>query len=194
MKPVGDKNYHIQVLSSSERVRNQLQALPDCYVISFVDDIPVDSADLIFSEKVLYDAKCPWVMINSMEIYRAIESFHAGASGVLTQSFCANEIQSCIESIQNDSIFLNPDLTQIMAMRQIQKMLKPFNQLSSREFDVFCLLAESCSIETIASHLALSIKTIFNCQTQIKSKMDIKNIQQIREIANKHGLINADPL
>nr|WP_225587876.1 LuxR C-terminal-related transcriptional regulator [Methylomonas fluvii] len=74
-------------------------------------------------------------------------------------------------------------------MRQIKKQLEPFVSLSSREFDVFCLLAEGCSLQTIATQLGISSKTVSNCQTQIKLKLAIDNRDTLTEFANSHGLI-----
>nr|WP_305890925.1 LuxR C-terminal-related transcriptional regulator [Methylomonas sp. WSC-7] len=74
-------------------------------------------------------------------------------------------------------------------MRQIKKQLEPFSALSSREFDVFCLLAEDCSLQAIASQLGISSKTVSNCQTQIKLKLAIDNRGSLRKFADCHGLI-----
>jgi DNA-binding CsgD family transcriptional regulator len=79
-------------------------------------------------------------------------------------------------------------------MRQIKKTLEPFVVLSSREFDIFCLLAEGCSLQTIAEQLGISSKTVSNGQTQIKLKLGIDNKQQFRQVAKIHGLMSEESL
>lgn len=75
-------------------------------------------------------------------------------------------------------------------MRQIKKWLEPFISLSSREFDVFCLLAEGCSLKTIAERLGINSKTVSNCQTAIKLKLALDSRQAIKTFAKYHGLIS----
>jgi len=91
--------------------------------------------------------------------------------------------------MSRDQLYLEKDLIQILALRQIKKILQPFSQLTAREYDVFCLLAENYSIQTTASLLSISAKTAFNCQTKIRKKLTLKNQLEITQFAKKHGLI-----
>jgi DNA-binding NarL/FixJ family response regulator len=68
--------------------------------------------------------------------------------------------------------------------------LQPFAALSSREFDVFCLLAEGYRLQSIADRLNISRKTVSNCQSQIKLKLAVETRAAIAGVAKKHGLID----
>ena len=63
------------------------------------------------------------------------------------------------------------------------------NETASREFDVFCMLAEGCSLQVMANQLGVSSKTVSNCQSQIKAKLDLEARDEIIKFAKKHGLI-----
>jgi two-component system invasion response regulator UvrY len=56
------------------------------------------------------------------------------------------------------------------------------------------LLAEGCSLQTIAEQLGISSKTVSNGQTQIKLKLGIDNKQQFRQVAKIHGLMSEESL
>lgn len=130
-----------------------------------------------------------WLVINPNNIQQSLQYIQAGASGILATPCHKETLQNCLQSIANDQLYLENDLIQILAWRQIKKLLQPFNQLTAREFDVFCLLAESYSIQTIASLLSITAKTAFNCQTQLRKKLALKNQQETTQFAKKHGLI-----
>ncbi|OAI08000.1 response regulator transcription factor [Methylomonas methanica] len=119
----------------------------------------------------------------------AVTYMQAGVTGLLAALPDAVKLAEIIRKIVQGHYYLDQDIAQLLAMRQIKKQLDPFISLSSREFDVFCLLAEGCSLQTIATQLAISSKTVSNCQTQIKLKLALENREDIKKFANCHGLI-----
>jgi DNA-binding NarL/FixJ family response regulator len=131
-----------------------------------------------------------WLIVNpDNNIHQSLHYMQAGASGLI-DSLCNKEkLQDCIQTVSKGQLYLEEDLIQILALRQIKQTLLPFSQLSPREFDIFCLLAEGYTIQTIAEFLSISAKTTFNCQTQLRKKLTIKNAYQILELAKKHGLV-----
>lgn len=130
-----------------------------------------------------------WLVININNVHKSLQFIQSGASGILT-SFCNKEkLQHCIQFVFEDNIYLEDDLIQALAFRQINKILVPFKQLTAREFDVFCLLAEECTIQMIAELLSITAKTAFNCQTQVRKKLALKNQQQLIQLAKKHRLV-----
>ncbi len=130
-----------------------------------------------------------WLVINVTDIQQALQYLQLGASGVLTQP-SDKILQDCLQSIANDQLYLEADFIQILALRQIKKTLQPFQQLTAREYDVFCMLAEDYSIQAIAELLSVTTKTVFNCQTQVRKKLELMNQQQMINMAKKHGLVN----
>jgi len=130
-----------------------------------------------------------WLVFNlENNIQQSLQYLQAGASGIVYQ-LATIKLQQIIHTFSQQQIYLEPDLAQALALRQIKKIITPFNQLSPREFDIFCLLAEQYSIQTIADTLTVSSKTAFNCQAQIRKKLDLKNQQEITQFAKKHRLI-----
>nr|WP_305891514.1 LuxR C-terminal-related transcriptional regulator [Methylomonas sp. SURF-1] len=68
--------------------------------------------------------------------------------------------------------------------------MEPFNTLSSREFDVFCMLAEDFALQDIAEQLGISRKTVSNCQTSLKLKLGLQGRPTMKKFAESHGLIS----
>jgi two-component system invasion response regulator UvrY len=67
----------------------------------------------------------------------------------------------------------------------------PLQALSTREFEVFCLLAAGQTVMAAARQLALSPKTIANYATQIKLKLHVDSLAELARLAIRHGLIKA---
>lgn len=120
---------------------------------------------------------------------QAIAYLQAGVTGLLDGLPEAERLAEIIREIAQGEYYLNQDIAQVLAMRQVKKILEPFTALSSREYDIFCLLAEGCSLQSIATQLGVNSKTVSNCQTLIKLKLSLDSKQAIKNLAHSHGLI-----
>lgn len=147
-----------------------------------------DNLTLIDQIKSIAPA-CKFMVLLRGSSAHALTYMQAGVTGLLAVLPDAVKLAEIIRKIVQGEYYLDQDIAQLLAMRQIKKQLEPFVSLSSREFDVFCLLAEGCSLQTIALQLGISSKTVSNCQTQIKLKLAIDNRGSLRKFANCHGLI-----
>ncbi len=87
------------------------------------------------------------------------------------------------------NIFLDPDIAQRLAFQKTRGASSPIAGLSTREFEIFCLLAEGETVSDIARRLSLSGKTVANYATQIKSKLDVSSVAEIARLAIRHGFV-----
>lgn len=132
---------------------------------------------------------CKTVIVMTTPGAEALAYLQAGATGLLSSLPDASRLSEILRRVYHGDYFLDQDIAQVLAMRQIKKLLEPFTALSSREFDVFCLLAEEYGLQEIAEHLDISSKTVSNCQTQIKLKLGLDNREALKIHAKNHGLI-----
>jgi DNA-binding NarL/FixJ family response regulator len=65
----------------------------------------------------------------------------------------------------------------------------PHSDLSQREFQVFCRLADGQALTEIAEDLTLSVKTIASYRARLLEKMRMRTVADITAYAIKHGLI-----
>ena len=63
------------------------------------------------------------------------------------------------------------------------------DSLSTREFEIFLLLAKGHSVEQIAAARWLSAKTIANYQTTIRQKTGLGSSLEMYRYAHAHGLL-----
>jgi DNA-binding NarL/FixJ family response regulator len=64
----------------------------------------------------------------------------------------------------------------------------PFADLSTREFEIVCLLVEGISTAEISGRLCLSSKTVANYITQIKEKLGVENTVALARLAIRCGV------
>lgn len=145
------------------------------------------AAEQIIKFRLLYP--CSKLLVSMPQsMVGAMESLKAGAVGVLNQPLSAEQLAAILSRIQAGHYYLDQEIAQQLAIRQIKKFLEPFNELTSREFDVFCMLSEGLSLQEMANQLGVSSKTVSNCQSQIKSKLGLDTREAIEKFAKIHGL------
>lgn len=119
-----------------------------------------------------------------------MRSMKLGASGYLTKTSAADELESAIKKVRSGGKYLSPSISdkifQIIDNPEKQK----HENLTNREFQVFCFYAQGKVTGDIANDLSLSPKTITTYRSRLLSKLNLKNSYDIIKYAMKHNLIN----
>lgn len=119
------------------------------------------------------------------------QALQVGAKGYIPKSSAPHELIEAVQDVAKGKDHLDPDIAQRLAIQKTRGRNTPFATLSTREFEIFRLLAEGANVATIAERLSLSYKTVANYSTQIKSKLDVKTTAELARIAIRHGLVEA---
>ncbi len=117
------------------------------------------------------------------------QTLNAGAKGYITKSSAPDVLMTAIKEIASGGTYLDADIAQHLAFQKARDQDTPFSNLSTREFEIFCLLAEGFNTAHIAKRLSLSYKTVANYTTQIKSKLEVKTVAEIARMAISHNIV-----
>jgi two-component system, NarL family, invasion response regulator UvrY len=117
------------------------------------------------------------------------QALNAGAKGYITKNSAPDVLVNAIKEIAAGGIFIDSDIAQHLAFQKARDNDKPFSGLSTREFEIFCLLAEGSNTSQIAKRLSLSYKTVANYTTQIKNKLDVKTVAELARLALSHNIV-----
>ncbi|NOQ37235.1 MAG: response regulator [Methylococcaceae bacterium] len=108
----------------------------------------------------------------------------AGAKGYISKNSAAEIMLEAIYDIAQGKPYIEAGLnrntlldSELIASQTI------VDNLNTREFDIFCLLAKGLTAHDIAAQLCLSYKTIANYNTQIKNKFQVGSVVQLAHIA-----------
>ena len=105
----------------------------------------------------------------------ALQALNAGTLGYVTKSSAPEILLQAIYEVYVGRHYLSPDMAQALALEKSGYQHTALKSLSTREFEIFRMLAESRSKEDIARALNLSQKTVSNCHYLIKNKLNISS-------------------
>ena len=115
----------------------------------------------------------------------------AGARGYVTKSSAPQVLVAAVKQVATGGRPLAGNIAQRLAFDRVRGRDTPLMKLSTREFEIFCLLAEGLSSVDIAKRLSLSHKTVANYGTQLKSKLQVGSVAELTRLAIRHGIIAA---
>ncbi len=112
----------------------------------------------------------------------AERAIRAGAMGYLNKQVATRNITEAIRQVFDGKMYLSEQMTDRMLQlaRSGERLEQsPVDRLSDRELEVFELIGEGNSTHEIAEHLHLSAKTIDNYRDYIKTKLNLRNSNEL---------------
>ena len=105
----------------------------------------------------------------------ALSTFKAGASGYLSKEHTPEELVVAIRRVHNGGKYVTASLAeQLLTEHLVESGQSPFEKLSSREYEILCLIGEGKRLKDIASQLLLSPKTVSAHRSHILEKLRLR--------------------
>jgi two-component system invasion response regulator UvrY len=122
----------------------------------------------------------------------AVRSLRLGASGYLNKSADPDEIVMALRKAAAGGIYLTASVAEALATSISEVRAKPAHEtLSTREHQVFRLLAEGQSVGQIALQLSLSPNTVSTYRARILEKTGARNDVELALYAVRQQLVKA---
>jgi len=100
------------------------------------------------------------------------------------------QLVAAIQTAARGRKYVSPALEQVLAASLSGDTTRPLHEeLSQREFQIFCKLAAGTGVSKIADELNLSVKTVSTYRARILEKMAMRSNADITYYAIKNGLI-----
>ncbi|MBV2235450.1 MAG: response regulator transcription factor [Sterolibacterium sp.] len=113
-------------------------------------------------------------MSNEKQIVR--QAIRAGAAGYLTKDVHPDVLLTAIRKVASGGRFVDPALVEVMMFPAAEHIeVPPHELLSEREFQIFKMLIAGHKINSIATELNLSPKTVSTYKVRLMEKLDIDN-------------------
>lgn len=120
----------------------------------------------------------------------ALRALRAGANGYIQKDRSLEEILDAIEKVARGRVSVSEVVTEQMASQLARGATEtPHSRLSSREFEVFRLIAAGRAVGEIAEALNLSVKTVSTYRARILQKTGFKSNADIIAYAIRSGLV-----
>ena len=111
-------------------------------------------------------------------VARALE---AGATGYVLKDTSSEDLLEAFEKVRAGKPYLSADLAMQVALVHTPARQNPLAELTPRELQTLALLAEGKPYGRIAEEINVSYKTVVNVSSQLKQKLDARNLpEQIR--------------
>jgi DNA-binding NarL/FixJ family response regulator len=121
----------------------------------------------------------------------AVRALKAGASGYLTKESAPEELIVAIRKVSTGRKYVSSALAErLAALLQEDAEVLPHEALSSREYQVMCMIALGKKATEIAKELSLSVKTISTYRSRILEKMKKKNNAELTRYAINNRLVD----
>lgn len=171
LKKIGSKKFDLIILDISMPDKNIYQLVHEIRKIN--EELPI----IIYS---IYE-----------EEHYAIRLLEIGVNGYLNKSAGIEEITFAIEKVLQGKMYISQNLAEYYAKFMKTGNNKPHHtKLSSREYEIFIMLASGETTNMIAKKLYVSKSTVSNHRHQIMKKLGVTNSVQITLYAIKYDLID----
>ncbi len=109
-------------------------------------------------------------------VARALE---AGATGYVLKDTSSEDLMQAFEKVRAGAPYLSNDLAMQVALVRTPARQNPLTELTPRELQTLSLLAEGKPYGRIAEELNVSYKTVVNVSSQLKQKLDARNLPEL---------------
>jgi DNA-binding NarL/FixJ family response regulator len=121
----------------------------------------------------------------------AARALEAGANGYVLKDAAPDELIRAFEKVRSGAPYLSGDMAVEVALARSGARRNPLADLTPRELETLSLLARGKPYGQIAEELGVSYKTVVNVSSQLKQKLDARNLPDLIRIAVQ--LLSAAP-
>lgn len=137
------------------------------------------------------------IIVLSMHAREAyvLEAIRNGASAYVIKDSQANDLVFAIREVIQGRRFLSPPLTDRIVSDYFEKAKQvsdPFDALTTREHEVFQLVAEGLTSADIGQRMSISTRTVDVYRSNIMNKLQLKNQTDLIRLALKRGIISEE--
>jgi two-component system, NarL family, response regulator NreC len=149
------------------------------------------------ARQIARDAPRTRVVILSMHAEEAYvtRALHAGASGYLLKDSAGTELLTAVDAVAQGELFFSAPITRLMLDDYIRRVrdsevVDRFDTLSTRERQIFQLIAEARTNKEVAAILDISAATVETHRARILQKLDIHNAAELVLYAARRGVVS----
>jgi two-component system response regulator NreC len=188
----GESDFEVvgDAATGADAVRRAKQLKPDVVIM----DISMPDQDGIESMRQILKATPSRVVILTVHLEHEVisEAVSAGAAAYLAKDSLDHELISAVRTVMMGGTVFSPIASKRLAESSqfsSRGMPRSLDILTSREREVFMLLAEGKSASEVASSLFVSPKTVHTHRQHIMDKLGLRTTTELIRYALRQGLI-----
>jgi DNA-binding NarL/FixJ family response regulator len=139
------------------------------------------------------------VLVLSMHPEKAyvVKALQNGASGYVVKQADVTDLIDGVRAVARGERYVSPRISHL-AIEALERELAtatfdPYETLSTREREVFQLVAEGCTSPEVGARLYISTRTVETHRANISRKLGVRNQTELLRFAIERGLIEVEP-
>lgn len=184
----------IELCGEAENGQEALDKLDSCKPHVLILDVAMPGRGGVETLKRVTDTN-PEIAVIILSMYPedqyALRLLKSGASGYLTKECASEQLVTAVRKVAQGKKYISATLAEILADNITGNSDQPPHQdLSNREYQIFCLLASGRRVSEIADELSLSVKTISTYRMRILRKLNMTKNAELTYYAIKNKLVD----
>ena len=154
--------------------------------------MPGENIIAVLKKIRMLNASVPILILTAAtELEYVVQTMKAGANGVIHKHRAAEDLLDAITKVASGGNYLHPDTAAAVATSLVPSSNpSPHTKLSSRELEIFRLIASGRAVKEIAGDLELSEKTVATYLARIREKTGLTSHVEIARYALQHRLVD----
>ncbi|MGA3099112.1 MAG: response regulator transcription factor [Bryobacteraceae bacterium] len=195
---IGDARPEWEVCGEASTGREAVAAAASLRPDIVVMDISMpDMNGLEAMREILKDNPCTQVLILSMHESEQIvrDVLGAGARGYILKQDAGNDLITALEAVRQHKLYFTSRVSEVVLSGYLGHAAAdalpetPSGRLSSREFQIVKLVAESKSNKEVAHILDISVKTVESHRAHIMEKLGIHSVTELVRYAIRNNIV-----
>ena len=181
-----------EVGDGREAVREAIAHKPDVAIIDIAMPLlnGIDATQQIVRR--VPETRVLMLSMHADEAY-VMRALQAGATGYIVKDAAGKELLTAIEAVADGRRFFSPAIERLVQDengRSASGFADRYETLSTREREIFQLIAEARSNKEVAALLNISPATVETHRARILQKLDVHNIAEVVLYAVRRGIIS----
>jgi DNA-binding NarL/FixJ family response regulator len=161
-----------------------------CHVLILDISLPDISGIEVLKSIIANRYSCRVLILSTYpEKQYAVRCLRAGALSYITKDSASRELITAVRRVAEGRRYVSMNLADQMAsMLSKEESGLPHEQLSDREFEIFCMLGDGLTVAQIANQLTLSPATVYTYRSRITFKTGLASTAEIVRYVLEHGI------
>lgn len=177
--------------------------LEESSLVVFLDKLTTTPTDVVIADLTITNvqgalvvtkilARCPGARILVFSMRDGVDArsvcYGAGAQGFVSKSSDAKRLVEAVEVVGRGDVYFEPGMAEqisLSALRGHRAFQDPKETLTSRELELFKLIAMGLSTKEIAKEMCIDAKTVRNKSSVIHKKLGV-DTKQFPEMAREY--------
>lgn len=192
LKQIIEEEPDMEVAGEAKNAGDFFSLLPkvNCTLVLLDINLPDKSGFEVLKQLQCEHPELPVLILSiHAEDQYAVRFIKAGASGYLMKESDTEEVVKAIRRVIAGGKYVSASLAEKIVSHPDASGKPPHENLSDREFQILCMMAEGKSLKSIASKLRISEKTVSTYRSRVLEKMKMNTNADLTRYALEHHLV-----